>query len=87
MSLQEKFTAAADAVKSLPSKPSDSELLELYGLYKQATEGPNGTPKPGFLDLKGKAKWQAWTDKKDLSKDAAMQAYVDMVETLKAKYA
>eukprot|EP00762_Andalucia_godoyi_P007661 ANDGO_07994.mRNA.1 Acyl-CoA-binding protein homolog len=87
MSLQERFNAAADAVKSLPNKPTDDELLQLYGLFKQATEGDNTTAKPGFLDLKGKAKWGAWNDRKGLTKDQAMEQYVSIVEALKAKYA
>jgi acyl-CoA-binding protein len=45
------------------------------------------TEKPGMLDLKGKAKWEAWNNKKGLSKEAAMEAYIALVEKLKAEYA
>jgi diazepam-binding inhibitor (GABA receptor modulating acyl-CoA-binding protein) len=52
------FTQAADALKATKDlKLSDNELLEVYGLYKQATVGDNTTSKPGMLDFKGKAKW------------------------------
>ena len=30
----EAFNSAADAVKALPSKPSDAEMLEIYALFK-----------------------------------------------------
>ena len=43
--------------------------------------------RPGFLDLKGKAKWDAWTAKKGMSKEDAMQKYIELVASLKAKYA
>lgn len=59
-----QFEEAADKVKNLKTSPSNEELLELYALYKQGTVGDNTTPKPGMLDMKGKAKWGAWNDKK-----------------------
>jgi acyl-CoA-binding protein len=43
--------------------------------------------RPGFLDLKGKAKWDAWTANKGMSKEDAMQKYIELVASLKAKYA
>ncbi|CAG8488766.1 13639_t:CDS:2 [Ambispora leptoticha] len=61
-----EFIKAAGDVKNLPTKPTDEQLLELYGLYKQAIFGDNETPKPGMFDLKGKAKWEAWTKKKGI---------------------
>ena len=73
-------------MKNLAKKPSDDELLELYSLYKQATMGDNNTDKPGFLDFKGKAKWEAWNKKKGTSKADAETAYVALAETLKGKY-
>ncbi|XP_053684858.1 acyl-CoA-binding protein homolog [Sabethes cyaneus] len=86
MSLDQKFTEAADKVKTFTKRPSDQELLELYALFKQATVGDNNTDKPGLLDLKGKAKWQAWLDRKGTSQDAAKEAYIKLVEELTAKY-
>ncbi|GAO48404.1 hypothetical protein G7K_2577-t1 [Saitoella complicata NRRL Y-17804] len=55
-----EFTKAAEEVKNLSKKPTDDELLCLYGLFKQATIGDNNTDKPGMFDLKGKYKWEAW---------------------------
>ncbi|XP_069683841.1 acyl-CoA-binding protein homolog [Periplaneta americana] len=87
MSLEAKFNEAAESVKNLTKRPSDNELLELYALFKQATVGDNNTEKPGMLDLKGKAKWEAWNGKKGMTKEAAMEAYVALAEKLKSAYA
>ncbi|XP_011338614.1 acyl-CoA-binding protein homolog isoform X4 [Ooceraea biroi] len=86
MSLDQQFEAAAEAVKTLTKRPSDEELLELYALFKQATVGDNNTSKPGMLDLKGKAKWEAWNKKKGTSQEAAKQAYIDYANKLIEKY-
>ncbi|KXJ74126.1 acyl-CoA-binding protein homolog [Aedes albopictus] len=86
MSLDQQFNEAAEKVKTFTKRPSDQELLELYALFKQASVGDNTTDKPGMFDLKGKAKWQAWSDKKGTSQDAAKEAYVKFVEELTAKY-
>jgi diazepam-binding inhibitor (GABA receptor modulator, acyl-CoA-binding protein) len=60
MSLEEQFNKAAEDAKSLPTKPSDKDLLVIYSLFKQATVGDVNTSRPGMLDFKGKAKWDAW---------------------------
>ncbi|XP_001353336.1 acyl-CoA-binding protein homolog [Drosophila miranda] len=87
MSLTEQFNAAAEKVKNLTKRPSDDEFLELYALFKQASVGDNNTSKPGLLDLKGKAKWEAWNKQKGKSTEAAQKEYVTFVEGLVAKYA
>ncbi|KAL7734833.1 hypothetical protein ACLKA6_011114 [Drosophila palustris] len=87
MSLTEQFNAAAEKVKSLTKRPSDDEFLELYALFKQATVGDNETSKPGLLDLKGKAKWEAWSKVKGKSTEVAQKEYIAFVEGLVAKYA
>lgn len=61
-----QFEQAAEKVKKLKTSPNNDELLVLYALYKQGTVGDNTTAKPGMLDLKGKAKWEAWNKKKGL---------------------
>lgn len=66
---------------------TNEEKLALYALYKQATAGDNETAKPGMFDLTGKAKWSAWADKKGLSKEDAMKAYIEEVNKQKAVYA
>ncbi|KAK7208131.1 acyl-CoA-binding protein [Myxozyma melibiosi] len=81
-----EFQAAADAVQKLPSKPTDDELLSLYGLFKQATVGDNDTPKPGVFDLKGKYKWNAWDKLKGKSTEEAEKEYIALAESLIAKY-
>ncbi|XP_026282960.1 acyl-CoA-binding protein homolog [Frankliniella occidentalis] len=86
MSLDERFNEAADKVKSLTQRPSNDELLELYALFKQGSVGDNNTDKPGMLDLKGKAKWEAWNGKKGMAQDAAKEAYIAKVAELVAKY-
>ncbi|CAJ0929046.1 unnamed protein product, partial [Mesorhabditis belari] len=80
------FEEAAEKVKHLKGSPSNDELLETYALYKQATTGDNTTSKPGMLDPKGKAKWDAWTSKKGTSSDDAKTKYVAHVNALVSKY-
>uniref|UniRef100_A0A1I8A305 ACB domain-containing protein n=1 Tax=Steinernema glaseri TaxID=37863 RepID=A0A1I8A305_9BILA len=80
------FEAAAAQVKNLKTSPSNDELLQLYALFKQGTVGDNNTPKPGMLDLKGKAKWSAWDGKKGTSQDQAKEEYIALVKSLVEKY-
>jgi len=82
MSLDEQFDKAAEEVKELQSQPADADLLELYALYKQSTVGDCNTSRPGMLDFKGKAKWDAWNGKKGMSQDEAKKLYVEKVEQL-----
>ncbi|XP_067891240.1 acyl-CoA-binding protein [Heterodontus francisci] len=83
---QGDFEKAAEEVKQLKSKPSDEEMLVIYSLYKQATVGDVNTNRPGMLDMKGKAKWDAWDARKGTSKDEAMKMYISKVQELKEKY-
>ncbi|WP_278924657.1 acyl-CoA-binding protein, partial [Pseudophaeobacter profundi] len=64
MSLSEKFDQAAKDVNSLKETPPQDDLLEIYGLYKQATTGDCTTDKPGIFDQKGRYKWDAWNSRK-----------------------
>lgn len=82
MSLDKQFENAQADTKSLTKRPSDTQLLDLYAYFKQGTEGDNGTSKPGMFDIKGKFKWEAWKSKEGLSKEAAKQKYVDLVNNL-----
>lgn len=84
MALADDFTSAQERVKTLKSKPSNDTLLELYSLYKQATAGDVEGKRPGMLDLKGRAKYDAWAARKGTSKDAAMEKYVALVNRLLA---
>jgi diazepam-binding inhibitor (GABA receptor modulator, acyl-CoA-binding protein) len=80
--LATKFEAAQKRVKELTKTPSNDELLELYAFYKQATSGDVAGSRPGMLDLKGRAKFDAWTKKKGTGKDDAMTKYVALVDRL-----
>ncbi|XP_003493884.1 putative acyl-CoA-binding protein [Bombus impatiens] len=82
MSLDERFNKAAEEVKELRAPASDVDLLELYSLYKQATVGDCNTTRPGMLDFRGKAKWDAWDKRKGMSQDAAKEQYIQKVEEL-----
>ncbi|CAH2304945.1 Acyl- -binding [Pelobates cultripes] len=83
---QAEFDQAASDVKKLKSTPCDSDMLALYGLYKQGTCGDVNTERPGMFDLKGKAKWDAWAAKKGVSNADAMVQYIKLVEEFKGKY-
>ncbi|CAO3630003.1 unnamed protein product [Cunninghamella echinulata] len=78
------FDTAATEVKTLKKSPPNDILLKLYGLFKQATVGDNDTTRPGMFDVKGKAKWDAWTALKGTSKEEAEKQYITLVEELKA---
>jgi len=81
--LQAAFEQAVADSKKLPEKPDNMTLLKIYSLYKQATDGDVEGKRPGFSDLVGRAKFDAWAAAKGKSKDEAMQEYVDLVEGLK----
>ncbi len=82
MSLEEQFKSAAERVKALTSRPTNEQLLDLYALYKQGTDGDCSGARPGMFDLKGRAKFDAWASKKGLGKDQARQNYVALVDKL-----
>ncbi|XP_078260550.1 acyl-CoA-binding protein isoform X1 [Rhinoraja longicauda] len=82
---QADFEKAAEDVKHLKTKPSDEDMLIIYSLYKQAVVGDVNTARPGILDLKGKAKWDAWNGQKGTSKEEAMKKYIEKVQELKGK--
>ena len=82
MALEDDFRSAQERVKTLKTRPSNDTLLELYSLFKQASEGDVQGKRPGMLDLKGRAKYDAWAGRKGLGREAAMQQYVALVERL-----
>ena len=85
-SIEEQFEEAQILLKSLTERPSNQELLSIYGLFKQATEGDNNTKKPGIFDMKGQFKWQAWKDLEGTCVEEACKKYVDLVNELLGKY-
>merc|ERR1711936_698251 len=80
------FNTAAEEVKNLASQPTNEEMLNVYALFKQASVGDCNTTRPGMLDMKGKAKWDAWDKKKGMEKAAAEAEYIELVEKLKGAY-
>ena len=78
-----QFDIAVADSKNLPEKPDNMTLLQIYALYKQASGGDVDGKRPGFTDMVGRAKWDAWNGLKGKSTDDAMQAYVDLIESLK----
>jgi acyl-CoA-binding protein len=84
MTLEERFREAQARVQTLAARPSNATLLELYSLFKQASVGDVQGKRPGLLDPRGRAKWDAWAARKGLARDAAMQAYVELVDRLLA---
>jgi acyl-CoA-binding protein len=80
--LKTQFNQAAEDVKNLSSRPDNQTLLELYALFKQATDGDVSGSRPGMLDVKGRAKFDAWAKKKGLSSEAAMKDYIALVTKL-----
>ncbi|TPX33231.1 hypothetical protein SmJEL517_g03801 [Synchytrium microbalum] len=83
--LKEQFEKAVDFIQRAPKeaapgfKPlSTAQRLEFYGAYKQATNGPNETGKPGIFNMEGRYKWDAWTQLGSMSESEAMQKYVGL---------
>ncbi|MEO7853775.1 MAG: acyl-CoA-binding protein [Rubrivivax sp.] len=81
--LKEQFDQAVVDSKSLSEKPDNMTLLKLYALYKQGSGGDVDGKRPGFTDMVGRAKWDAWNELKGKSGDEAMQQYIDTIESLK----
>jgi acyl-CoA-binding protein len=81
--LKARFEQAVTESKQLPEKPDNMTLLKIYALYKQATAGDVEGKRPGFTDMVGRAKYDAWDGLKGKSSEEAMQEYIDLIESLK----
>ena len=81
--LKSQFEQAVADSKNLPEKPDNMTLLRLYALYKQGSTGDVDGKRPGFTDMVGRAKWDAWNEVKGKNSDEAMQEYIDLIESLK----
>lgn len=81
--LKTRFEAAVADSKKLPERPSNDVLLQLYALYKQATDGDVEGKRPGFTDMVGRAKYDAWAAVKGITSDDSMTRYVELVASLK----
>ena len=80
-----RFEQASIAAKSLPERPDNDTLLQLYALYKQGSAGDVSGAKPGFFDFVATAKYGAWENIKGLSQDDAKNQYIDLVQNLGGK--
>lgn len=80
--LKSRFDAAVAHSQKLSERPDNATLLKIYGLYKQATLGDVTEKKPGFGDMIGRAKWDAWSGLKGVSSDEAMERYIALIESL-----
>lgn len=83
MALKDDFAKAQKDIKTLSSLDNEN-LLNLYSLYKQATQGDVSGKRPGMLDLKGRAKYDAWSKMEGMGQDEAMKKYVALVKKLLA---
>ena len=83
MSLQEQFDQAMADSKNLPERPDNMTLLKIYALFKQGSAGDAEGSRPGFTDMVGRAKFDAWAALKGTSQEEAQQQYVDLIDELK----
>lgn len=83
MSVQEQFQQAQADSKNLPERPDNMTLLKIYALFKQGSTGDVEGDRPGFTDMVGRAKYDAWANLKGTSKEEAQQQYIDLIEELK----
>jgi acyl-CoA-binding protein len=81
--LQQQFESAAAESKKLEERPDNDTLLKIYSLYKQGSVGNVEGRRPGFTDLIGRAKYDAWAKLEGLSRDDAMRQYIALIDSLK----
>lgn len=86
MELQQQFETAVARSKELTQRPSNEELLNLYALFKQATEGDVTGDRPGGFDFKAIAKYDAWVERKGETKEDAMKEYIALMDKLYKQY-
>ena len=81
-----EFNQAVEIVKKLRQKPDQEELLQLYGLFKQAIIGNNNKEKPGMFSFTEGYKWKAWNNNKGKNKETAEKEYIILLNILIKKY-
>merc|ERR1719336_1151239 len=84
--LDDKFEKYAAEARNLKQRPTDDELLKLYGLYKQATMGDDTDSEPWAFQFKARSKWNAWTANAGMSKEEAETKYIDLVKKYIKEY-
>ncbi|XP_074549524.1 enoyl-CoA delta isomerase 2 [Halichoeres trimaculatus] len=80
----EQFEQAKSRLSTLKNDPGNETKLQIYALFKQATQGPCNTPKPGMMDFVNKVKWDAWKSLGSITQEEARQKYCDLVGSLVA---
>jgi diazepam-binding inhibitor (GABA receptor modulator, acyl-CoA-binding protein) len=84
MDLKQEFDRASEESRTLSDRPSNDTLLQLYSLYKQATEGDvNVDPPSNPFDFVSRAKYEAWSGLKGKTRESAMQEYIELIGKLK----
>ncbi len=81
--LKQAFEMAVAQSKTLAERPDNATLLKIYALYKQASAGGVEGKRPGFTDVVGRAKWDAWKALEGTGRDDAMRQYIELIESLK----
>ncbi len=81
--LKQQFEQAVADSKTLSERPDNATLLQLYALYKQGSEGDVQGKRPGFTDMIGRAKWDAWNELKGTAQPDAMTRYIGLIADLK----
>jgi len=82
VSLTERFEEAVAKSKTLTTRPDNQTLLKIYALYKQGTQGDVQGDKPGFVDMVGRAKYEAWEGQQGKSQEDAMNEYIALIDRL-----
>ncbi|MBC6611633.1 acyl-CoA-binding protein [Hymenobacter sp. BT507] len=92
MSLQKQFEVAITRVDGLPAEKGAEYMTDLYGLYKQATDGDHDT-KHDEVDTDdhdnpdgpaglSQAQWDSWSKYKGMPEEEAKRQYVALVEKI-----
>lgn len=81
--LQARFAQAQQDVNGLAERPDNDNLLKLYALYKQATQGDATGERPGSFDFVRRAKFDAWNALKSTTAEDSMRQYVELVDSLR----
>ena len=80
--MEEQFEIAIKAINGLSTKPSNDNLLKIYAFFKQAREGDISFARPSILNMKGRAKWDAWKKLEKMDKQDAMAIYIALAYSL-----
>lgn len=82
--MEDKFLKAVEDIREAKDLDNDT-LLSLYGYYKQATYGNCNITEPYRIYYKEHAKYGAWNNNKDMTKEDAMKYYVRLVNNILKK--